>query len=143
MKKKNKTTSKDIEDWSAFTKQMGTINAKEDDFLEVNIGIKKLRKLDLHGFSLSEANQEVEKFITESYKKDCKKLLIVTGKGLRSKSYDNPYLSEKLSVLRNSVPDFIVNNQNIMSKVVKISKAELKDGGEGAFYVYLKNNKKL
>ena len=122
---------------------MGEINAKEDDLLDANIEIKKLRKLDLHGFSLSEANQKVEKFITESYKQDNTKLLIVTGKGLRSKSYDNPYLSEKLSVLKNSVPDFIINNQNLMSKVVRTSKADLKDGGEGAFYVYLKNNKKL
>ena len=143
MKKKNIPTSKDKEDWFAFTKQMGEINAKEDDLLDANIEIKKLRKLDLHGFSLSEANQKVEKFITESYKQDNTKLLIVTGKGLRSKSYDNPYLSEKLSVLKNSVPDFIINNQNLMSKVVRTSKADLKDGGEGAFYIYLKNNKKL
>ena len=143
MKKKNTPISKDKEDWFAFTKQMGEINVKEDDLLDGNIEIKKLRKLDLHGFSLSEANQEVEKFITESYKQGYTKLLIVTGKGLRSKSYDNPYLSEKLSVLKNSVPDFIINNQNLMSKVVRISKADPKDGGEGAFYIYLKNNKKL
>ena len=143
MKKKNTPTSKDKEDWFAFTKQMGEINVKEDDLLNANIEIKKLGKLDLHGFSLSEANQEVEKFITESYKQGYTKLLIVTGKGLRSKSYDNPYLSEKLSVLKNSVPDFIINNQNLMSKVVRTSKADLKDGGEGAFYIYLKNNKKL
>ena len=138
MKKKNTPISKDKEDWFAFTKQMGEINAKEDDLLGANIEIKKLGKLDLHGFSLSEANQEVEKFITESYKQGYTKLLIITGKGLRSKSYDNPYLSEKLSVLKYSVPEYIKNDENLTNKISSISTADIKDGGEGAIYIFLK-----
>jgi DNA-nicking Smr family endonuclease len=85
----------------------------------------------------------VKKFINESFNRGYKKLLIVTGKGLRSKSYDNPYVSEKLSVLKYSVPEFIKNDENLNNKISRISKAEIKDGGEGAIYIFLKNNKKI
>ena len=138
MKKKNFVTSQDKKDWIVFTKKMGSINAKKSDFLEKNINTNKVKKLDLHGFSLIEANKIVKKFIIESFDHGYKKLLIVTGKGSRSKSYDNPYLSEKLSVLKYSVPEYINNDENLINKISKISKADLKDGGEGAFYIFLK-----
>ena len=99
--------------------------------------------IDLHGFSLIEANQIVKNFIINSFNSGYKKLLIVTGKGLRSKSHENPYLSEKLSVLRNSVPEYIKNDENLANKITSISTADIKDGGEGAIYVFLKNNKNL
>ena len=63
----------------------------------------------------------------------------MTGKGSRSKSYDNPYLSEKLSVLKYAVPECINNDENLINKISKISQADLKDGGEGAIYIFLKN----
>jgi len=68
-----------------------------------------------------------------------KKILVVTGKGSRSRSYDNPYLSEKLSVLKYAVPEYINNDENLINKIRKISQADLKDGGEGAIYIFLKN----
>ena len=142
MKKKYGVSSKDKRDWNVFTKQIGKISPKEAD-LEKNIEINKIPKLDLHGTSLSASNKIVKKFIIESFDRSYKKLLIVTGKGLRSKSYENPYISEKLSVLRYSVPEFIKNNENLNDKVSRISKAEIKDGGEGAIYIFLKNNKKF
>ena len=142
MKKKYVVSSKDKRDWNVFTKQIGKISPKEAD-LEKNIEINKIPKLDLHGTSLSASNKIVKKFIIESFDRSYKKLLIVTGKGLRSKSYENPYISEKLSVLRYSVPEFIKNNENLNDKVSRISKAEIKDGGEGAIYIFLKNNKKF
>ena len=126
-----------------FTKQIGDISPKKVDLLEQNTEIHKVRKLDLHGFSLMQANKTVKKFIIESFDHGCKKLLIVTGKGSRSKSYDNPYLSEKLSVLKYSVPEYIHNDENLINKISKISKADLKDGGEGAFYIFLKKAKKF
>ena len=106
-----------------------------------NNSLKKnhVPKLDLHGFSLNEANNEVKKFILESFKIGHEKILIITGKGLRSKSHKNPYLSEELSVLKNSVPDYIKSNQEISNKILKISRADQKDGGDGAFYILLKN----
>jgi len=99
--------------------------------------------LDLHGFSLSDANKIVKKFIIESFNNGYHKLLIVTGKGLRSKFHNNPYFSEKLSVLKYSVPEYIKNNENLTNKIRRISKADLKDGGAGAMYIFLKNTKKF
>ena len=143
MKKKYSASVKDKKDWSNFTKQMGNISTKEDDLLEENQQIKKIRKLDLHGYSLNDANKVVKKFIIESFNQNYKKLLIVTGKGLRSKSYDDPYISENLSVLKNSVPEYIKNDKNLNSIINKIVQASQKDGGEGAINIFLKNNKKL
>ena len=143
VKKKNVVSSKDKRDWIAFTKQIGNIQPKKIDLWENNIKKNKTQKLDLHGSSLIEANEIVKKFITESFNNGYKKLLVVTGKGSRSKSYNNPYLSEKLSVLKYSVPEYINNDENLINKIRKISKASLKDGGEGAIYIFLKNSEKF
>ena len=143
MKKKSTVSSKDKKEWIDFTKEIGNIHPKEADFSQTNTRINKVLKLDLHGYSISESNEIVKKFITESFDCGYKKLLIVTGKGSRSKSYDNPYISEKLSVLRYSVPEFIRNDENLDNKINRISTADIKDGGEGAIYIFLKNNKKL
>ena len=143
MKKKHFVTPKDKKDWDVFTKQMGDISPKESDLLKGNIEINKVKKLDLHGSSLIEANKIVKKFIIESFNNGYKKLLVVTGKGLRSKSYNNPYVSEKLNVLRYSVPEFIKNDENLNNKISRIAQADIKDGGEGAIYIFLKNNKKF
>ena len=143
MKKKHFVTPKDKKDWDVFTKQMVDISPKESDLLKENIEINKVKKLDLHGSSLIEANKIVKKFIIESFNNGYKKLLVVTGKGLRSKSYNNPYVSEKLNVLRYSVPEFIKNDENLNNKITRTSKAAIKDGGEGAIYIFLKNNKKF
>ena len=143
MKKKHFVTPKDKKDWDVFTKQMGDISPKESDLLKENIEINKTKKLDLHGFSLIEANKIVKKFIIESFNNGYKKLLVVTGKGLRSKSYNNPYVSEKLNVLRYSVPEFIKNDENLNNKISRIAQADIKDGGEGAIYIFLKNNNKF
>ena len=143
MKKKYGASSKDKEDWIDFTKNIGNIGPKEEDLLKKNTRKNKIPKLDLHGLSLNESNKIVKKFIIENFNEKYKKLLIVTGKGLRSKSYYNPHVSDKLSILRYSVPEFIRTDENLNSKIKKISKAEIKDGGDGAIYIFLKNNKNL
>ena len=143
MKKKYSVTSKDKKDWDVFTKQMGNISAKESDFLKKNVQINKVKKLDLHGSSLVEANERVKNFIIESFNNGYKKLLVITGKGLRSKSSGNPYLSETLSTLKYAVPEYIRNDESLNKKITKISEADLKDGGTGAIYIFLKNNKKF
>ena len=140
MKKKHGPSFQDKRDWMLFTKQMGSVKAKSADLLEQNTNLNKIRKLDLHGFSLNEANKEVKKFIIESFNKGYKKLLIITGKGTRSKSHNNPYLSEKLSILQNSVPEYINSDDMLVEKITKISKASLEDGGAGAIYVFLKKS---
>ena len=138
MKKKNLSTSKDKEDWLAFTKKLENIYDKASDFSKQKSTVNKIRKLDLHGFSLDQANRIVKKFIIKSFEDGYKKLLVITGKGLRSKIYKNPYLSEQMSVLKNSVPEFIKNDKDLFNIISRISKADLKDGGEGAFYIFLK-----
>ena len=143
MKKKYFASSKDKKDWADFTKQMSNISVKESDFLEENQQKIKVRKLDLHGYSLDDANKVIKKFIIESFNKRYNKILIVTGKGLRSKSYDNPYISKNLSVLKNSVPEYIKNDENLNSIINKITQADHKDGGEGAINIFLKDNKKF
>ena len=143
MKKKYPVTSKDKKDWDVFTKQMGNISAKESDFLKENIQINKVKKLDLHGSSLVEANERVKNFIIKSFNSGYKKLLVITGKGLRSKSSGNPYLSETLSTLKYAVPEYIRNDESLNKKIIRISEADLKEGGEGAIYIFLKNKKKF
>tara|TARA_B110000014_G_scaffold178504_1_gene128088 strand:- start:92 stop:529 length:438 start_codon:yes stop_codon:yes gene_type:complete len=143
VKKKFVVSSKDKKDWTLFTKQMDSIGVKEADLVHKNTKVNKVPRLDLHGFSLEQANKTTKDFIIKSFNNGCKKILIVTGKGSRSKSYDNPYLSEKLSTLKYSIPDYINNDEGLINKISKISKADLKDGGEGAIYIFFKNTKKL
>ena len=138
MKKKYPVTSKDKKDWITFTKRSEKIYNKDDAFVKQNTIISKTKRLDLHGLSLNQANKIVKKFIIESFEYGYKKLLIITGKGLRSQVHQNPYLSEQMNVLKHSVPKFIKNDEDLFEKIKRISIADLKDGGEGAFYIFLK-----
>ena len=143
MKKKYSPSLKDKNDWENFTKQMENIDIKEEDFPKLKTLTQKIPKLDLHGCSLDDANNVVKKFITDSFNKNYRKLLIVTGKGSRSKSYDNPYVSKNLNILKNSIPEYIKNDESLNFIINKVPQAERKDGGEGAINVYLKDNKKF
>ena len=81
---------------------------------------------------------KTKKFIIESFERGFRKLLIVTGKGSRSKSYDNPYLSEKLSILKYSLPEFINRDESLNSKISKISDAiiaSFADKSEGGYNI--------
>ena len=138
MNKKISASSKDKKDWNDFTKQMGNVSDKETDLQPQDTIATKIPKLDLHGFSLDKANKTAKKFIIEFYNKGYKKLLIVTGKGSRSKFYDNPYISEKLSILKYAVPEYISCEKSLIDKISKITKADIKNGGEGAIYIFLK-----
>jgi DNA-nicking Smr family endonuclease len=95
----------------------------------------------LHGFTLLEANKIIEQFINKSYEEKINKLIVVTGKGLHSENEKNPFVSKKLSILKYSVPEFIKNNKKLMKKIIEFKDAEIKDGGSGAFYIYLKKLK--
>jgi len=138
VKKKNSTTSQDIKDWNNFLKKAENIYNKDNNLLKKDFDKKGIRKLDLHGFSLEEANKLVKKFIIDSSINNYKKVLIITGKGLRSKVRENPYVSEKMSTLRYSVPAYIKNDDDLLSKISKITDADIREGGEGAISVFLK-----
>ena len=140
MKKTYTVLPKDKKDWNDFLENVDEVKLNEAGETYIEKKKDKVRKLDLHGFSLAESTEMVKKFINESYDSGFKKILVVTGKGLRSKSHEDPYVSKKLSILRYSIPEYIKNNENLKKKINKISEAEIKDGGEGAIYIFLKKN---
>ena len=142
MKKKYSVLPKDKKDWITFTKRLVNIYDKDANFTKQDTTKNKIQRLDLHGLSLNQANNVVKEFIIESFKNGYRKLLIITGKGLRSKVHKNPYLSEQMNVLKHSVPEFIQNDEDLFEKISRMSTADLKDGGEGAFYIFLKKVKK-
>ena len=133
---KKKISAKDLEDWNKFINSTEKVYQKDKNQNPNNLTSHRI--VDLHGFSLNDANKIVRKFIIDSSNIGCKKVLIITGKGLRSKVYNNPYLSEKMNVLKNSIPDFINNDADLSSLIIKTSKADKKHGGDGAFYIFLK-----
>jgi len=145
VKKKHAATSKDKLDWVNFTKKLQSVYDKEKgiDFVNCKNKIKKIGKVDLHGKSVNEANQITKKFVIQSFEQGYEKILIVTGKGLRSKVYNDPYRAKDMNVLKYSVPEYIRNNEELSNKIIKISKADLKNGGEGAICIYLKRSKKV
>ena len=134
-----KISDKDKKDWNNFINNKEKIENK--DFLLTKNKNEIVKKIDLHGFSLDDANNFVEKFITDSFHKNVNKIIVITGKGLRSKNTKNPYVSEDLSILKNSVPEFIKSKENLMKIIRSIKEADIQDGGKGAFYIYLKKLK--
>ena len=136
---KNNISDKDKKDWDDFLNSDEKLEDK--DFKEIKKNNIKLNILDLHGYSLENANKEVEKFIKKNFEEGFNKLKIITGKGLHSENEKNPYVSNDLSILKNSVPEFIKNNKNLTTKIIDIKEASNNDGGSGAFYIYLKKHK--
>ena len=135
----SKLTDKDKKDWRKFTSSRDKVSNKDFKLNKKNIEENTKRIIDLHGFSLENANKIIEEFINNSYQEGIKKVIVVTGKGTRSKTADNPYLSRDLSILKHSVPEFIKSNSSLMNKIKQISEANIEDGGSGAFYIYFKN----
>ena len=134
----DKISNKDKRDWENFITSSDKLEDK--DHLKKDKTSIKTKSIDLHGFTLEEANKVIEQFINESYLENIKKLIVVTGKGLHSQNDKDPYLSKDLSILKYSVPDFIEGNQELMKKILEIKDADIKDGGTGAFYIYLKKS---
>ena len=132
-----KISTKDKKDWQNFISKKDKLPDKDSD-LESKIKKKKIKTIDLHGFSLLDANNFIEKFITECFEHNVYKIIVITGKGLRSKNEKNPYVSKDLGILKYSVPEYIKSNFDLMKKVNSITEAVEKDGGGGAFYIYLK-----
>jgi DNA-nicking Smr family endonuclease len=133
---------KNKQDWENFLNTKEKIPNK--DFVhKKNIRCEKIKKIDLHGYTIEEANEAVEQFIRKCFDEDVTKIIVITGKGLRSKNIENPYLSKDLSILKYSVPEFIENNKSLIQFIIETTDAKIEDGGSGAFYVYLKNKNKF
>ena len=134
-------SEKDKKDWEKFLTGSEKLPNKDDEFKKKIF--LKTRSIDLHGYTLDEANKTIKNFIIKSYEEKINKLIIVTGKGLHSQNEKDPYVSKDLSILKYSVPEFINNNKYLMSMINDIKDAKIEDGGEGAFYIFLKKNKKV
>ena len=135
---KRKISDKDKKDWKNFISNKEKLSNKDLYLNNNKIGTEIIKTIDLHGFSLENANNVIEEFIIQCFKKNVNKIIVITGKGLRSKSIRNPYVSKDLSILKHSVPDFIKSKPNLMKIIQKIEEAKIEDGGGGAFYIYLK-----
>ena len=137
----NDISKKDKKDWETFIYSDEKLQNK--DFKSSKQKPFKVKSIDLHGYTLEEANKTIENFIHQSFREKINKLIVVTGKGLHSQNEKDPYVSKDLSILKYSVPEFIENNKNLMSIINEIKDASIEDGGSGAFYIFLKKNKTI
>ena len=134
-------SDKDKKDWQTFISSKEKILDK--DFKPQKKNNLKVRSIDLHGYTLEQANNVIEKFILKAFEEGVSKLIVVTGKGIHSNVEKDPYVSKDLSILKYSVPEFINNNQNLMKVINDIQDAKIEDGGSGAFYIYLKKKRSI
>ena len=132
----SKISEKDKKTWEEFLSSDQKLTDKDN--IQNKKIIKKTRSLDLHGKTLDEANSIIENFIKKSYEEKVQKLIIITGKGLHSNNEKDPYVSKDLGILKYSIPEFVRNNKNLMQIISNIREASVKDGGTGAFYIFLK-----
>tara|TARA_S200000501_G_scaffold86746_1_gene79762 strand:+ start:204 stop:617 length:414 start_codon:yes stop_codon:yes gene_type:complete len=132
----DKISDKDKKAWENFLSSDEKLTNKD---LKLNKNFFfKTTHVDLHGYTLKDANIIIKKLINNSYDNGVSKITVVTGKGLHSNIEKNPYISKDLSILKYSVPEYIENNAELMEKIIKIKDAEIQDGGKGAFYIFLK-----
>ncbi len=135
----NKISDKDKKDWQNFLSKKEKLPDKDNS--QTKYKSIKISEIDLHGFTLDEANKTVERLINKSYDEGVSKIRIVTGKGLHSDNEKNPYISKDFSILKYSVPEHIKKNNELMKLIIEFKEASSHDGGEGAFYIHLKKNK--
>ena len=133
---KNNISDKDKKDWEEFLSSDEKLPNKDLKFSKKKT--LKTRHIDLHGFTLEQANITITKFIEDCYQNSVSKIIVVTGKGLHSNVEKDPYVSKDLSILKYSVPEYIENNEELMKKIIEIKDAKIEDGGAGAFYILLR-----
>ena len=132
-----KLSDKDKKDWRNFLESSKKLENKDKETLDHQNRIVE-KVIDLHGFTLEEANQKVSEFIQDCYDQNVTKINIITGKGLRSKNLNDPYQSKDLSILKHSVPNYINDSPQLMSKIIKIDHKAVDSPSKGNFEIYLK-----
>ena len=135
----NKLSDKDKKDWINFINSSEKLQSK--DLEQSNDRAILERSIDLHGFTLEEANKEISKFVEICYLNKVKKINVITGKGMRSKNINDPYQSSELSILKYSVPEYIKNNSELMKKIIKIDFESVDSPSKGNFDIILKSIK--
>ncbi len=137
----NDISEKDKIDWINFVNSKEKVPNKDKKIYKKKI--LKSKTIDLHGYTLDQANKVIENFINRAFLENINKLIVITGKGLHSENEKDPYVSKNLSILKYSVPEFISKNEKLMNMINEIKDANIEDGGSGAFYIYLKKRKKI
>ena len=137
-----KISNKDKKDWQDFISNKEKLPNKDFNLKNNQNKNNIIKTIDLHGFSLEQANNIIEEFISQCFENHVNKIIVITGKVLRSKNKENPYVSKDLSILKNSVPEYIKSKQHLMKIIKKIEEASVEEGGKGAFYIFLKKFEK-
>ena len=135
----NKLSNKDKKDWQNFLESTEKLHSKDLDRLNNEVISEK--SIDLHGYTLDEANKQISEFIEYCYLNKVKKVNVITGKGMRSKNLNDPYQSTDLSILKYSVPEYIKNDPELMNKIVRIDFDSIKSPAKGNFDIFLKTIK--
>ena len=138
MSKKKDLSEKDIKTWETYIENPSDVYDKDKNIVK-NLERKERFRFDLHGHTLNDANHKVREIIFACVKNKYKEILFITGKGLHSTSDSNTYVSKDFSKLKYSVPDFIKSDDDLRKFVISISDASIKDGGEGAILIKLRN----
>ena len=135
----NKLSNKDKKDWQNFLDSSEKLQSKDEDQLKNEVISEK--SIDLHGYTLEEANKQISEFIENCYVNKVKKINVITGKGMRSKNLEDPYQSKDLSILKYSVPEYIKNNSELMNKIIRIDFESINSPSKGNFDIFLKTIK--
>lgn len=88
-------------------------------------------RLDLHGLRQSEAHTALRGFLQRCFAKRLRFVLVITGKGRAGDDGDR-------GVLRRNVPRWL-DEPEMRSIVVSVGAAHARHGGDGAFYIQLRN----
>ena len=135
----NKLSNKDKKDWQNFLDSSEKLQSKDED--QLNNEVISEKSIDLHGYTLEEANKQISEFIGNCYVNKVKKINVITGKGMRSKNLEDPYQSKDLSILKYSVPEYIKNNSELMKKIIRIDFESVNSPSKGNFDIFLKTIK--
>ena len=134
----------------AITPNVSTV-IKNSEFslekIDLKKGIKKGsfhidKKIDFHGKSLLESEEQFNNTIIESYNSGQRCLLFVTGKGLfKLKNYEESYKPKLYhGIIRTSFVEW-ARSKKFSKYILSFEQASIEHGGDGAFYVYLRKNK--
>tara|TARA_B100000963_G_scaffold9977_1_gene7817 strand:- start:580 stop:993 length:414 start_codon:yes stop_codon:yes gene_type:complete len=134
-----KLSDKDKKDWQNFLNSSEKLENKDQDIFKKNKITEK--SIDLHGFTLEQANKKISDFIDECFQNRVKKINVITGKGMRSKNLDDPFQSKDLSILKHSVPEYVKNNPDLMKKIISIDFDSVNSPSKGSFDIFLKSTK--
>ncbi len=92
-------------------------------------------RIDLHGMTVAEAHGELIRFVMNAHADGLRLVLVITGKGKRRE--DHGPIPQRMGALRHQVPHWLALPP-LGPAVQQVATANLKHGGEGAYYVYLR-----